>query len=177
MAYTLLFESEGVYNYIMNFNHKIVSLSSLKTISIDKTKKVVLAGGCFDILHYGHVAFMQTARVAGDVLILLLESDEFITQVKNKKPVHSQQQRAEILSALGYVDYVVLLPLLDNPNVDYAEIVKNIHPSVIAYTEGDSKEDQKKKFAQSIQAKTLAIPYLKTLSSSQLITYAPIFRD
>jgi len=161
----------------MNFDHKILSLSSLKDGVFDKTKKIVLAGGCFDILHYGHVLFMQKARSAGDSLVLLLESDEFISQVKKKKPVHTQQQRAEILAALGYVDYVILLPLLKNPDNDYERIVKEIHPSLIALTEGDSREAQKKVFAEMINATLLLIPYLSSFSSSQLITYAPIFRD
>ena len=161
----------------MNFDHKIVSLSSLRNIKIDKTKKIVLAGGCFDILHYGHVTFLQKARSAGDMLVLLLESDEFITQVKKKQPVHTQQQRAEILAALQYVDYVVLLPLLNNPDKDYENIVKEISPSIIAFTSSDSKESQKKKFAQEVRAETLIIPYLSSFSSSSLITYAPIFRD
>lgn len=161
----------------MNFDHKIFSLASLKNIRIDKTKKIVLAGGCFDILHYGHVSFIQKARTAGDILILLLESDEFITTVKKKKAVHTQAQRAEILSALGYVDYVISLPLLKSPNSDYERIIKEIHPSIIAITSGDSKESQKKKIAQKVNAETLIIPYLSSFSSSQLITYAPIFRD
>ena len=161
----------------MNFDHKILSLSSLKNSALDKTKKIVLAGGCFDILHYGHVQFMQKARSAGDILVLLLESDEFISQVKKKIPVHTQQQRAEILAALGYVDYVILLPLLKNPDTDYERIVKEIHPSLIALTEGDSRESQKKVFAEMINATLLLIPYLSSFSSSQLITYAPIFRD
>jgi len=161
----------------MNFDHKIFPLASLNTIEMDKTKKIVLAGGCFDILHYGHVTFMQQARAAGDILILLLESDEFISNVKKKKPVHTQQQRAEILSALGYVDYVIQLPFFKNPNSEYEKIVKQIHPSVIAYTLGDSMESQKKKFAQAVHAEVCVIPYLLSFSSSSLITYAPIFRD
>lgn len=161
----------------MNFDHKIVSLSRLKSIEIDKTKKIVLAGGCFDILHYGHMVFLQKARSVGDVLILLLESNEFIEQIKKKKPVHTQRQRAEILAALGYVDYVVQLPLLQSPDSDYEEIVKDIGPAIIAYTSHDSKEMQKKKFAQEVNAEIVVIPNLSSFSSSQLITYAPIFRD
>jgi len=161
----------------MNFDHKIVSLSSLKKNPIDKTKKIVLAGGCFDILHYGHIVFLQQARKAGDCLMLLLESDEFITAVKMKKPVHTQQQRAEMIAALGYVDYVVLLPYLKNPDNDYKDIVQDIHPTVIALTQGDSRESQKEKFADLVRAQVVIIPYLSSFSSSQLITYAPIFRD
>jgi len=161
----------------MNFDHKIFPLGSVKDIKIDKTKRIVLAGGCFDILHYGHVMFMQQARMGGDILMLLLESDEFIQQVKKKKPVHTQQQRAQILAALGYVDYVVSLPFLKNPDSDYEKIVKEIHPSIIAFTSPDSKESHKKEFARTVGAEVLAIPYLSSFSSSSLITYAPIFRD
>lgn len=161
----------------MNFDRKILSLSSLENFKTDASQKIVLAGGCFDILHYGHITFLKKAREAGDILMLLLESDEFMRVVKKKKPVHSQQQRAEILAALGYVDYVLMLPFFKNPDIDYEETVKKIHPSIIAYTSPDLKESQKKKFAQEIHAQTLAVPYLKSFSSSQLITYAPIFRD
>lgn len=161
----------------MNFDHKIVPLASLEDIKIEKTKKIVLAGGCFDILHYGHVQFMQKAKTAGDILILLLESDKFITVHKKKKPVHTQQQRAEILAAFGYVDYIILLPELKNPDGDYLNIVKRICPSIIAYTKGDQKEEQKKKLAQAVQAKTLVVSHLSSFSSSHLITYAPIFRN
>jgi FAD synthetase len=161
----------------MDFHHKILSLSSLKEMKFTKNSRTVLAGGCFDILHYGHLYFIQKARSAGDVLILLLESDEFMKSVKKKIPVHTQQQRAELLAALGYVDYVVLLPLLQKPNEEYESIVNAIHPSIIAYTTGDIQEDRKKMFAQEVHADLLLIPHLDSFSSSQLITYAPIFRD
>ena len=161
----------------MDFHQKIVPLSRVKEIKFDKKKKTVLAGGCFDILHYGHLYFIQKARLAGDALILLLESDAFIQTKKKKKPVHTQQQRAELLAALGYVDYVVLLPLLKNPDDDYERIINQIHPSIIAYTTGDSQENQKKSLAQKVHADIVLVPYLESFSSSQLITYAPIFRD
>jgi len=156
----------------MDFHQKIVPLSRMKETLFDKKKKTVLAGGCFDILHYGHLYFIQKARLAGDALILLL-----IQTIKKKKPVHTQQQRAELLAALGYVDYVVLLPLLKKPDEEYERIVRQINPSIIAYTIGDIQEDHKKKFAQKVHADILLIPYLESFSSSSLITYAPIFRD
>ena len=161
----------------MDFHQKIVPLSRVEEMKFDKKKKTVLAGGCFDILHYGHLYFIQKARSSGDLLILLLESDAFIQNIKKKKPVHTQQQRAELLAALGYVDYVVLLPLLRKPDEEYEKIVRQINPSIIAYTTGDIQEDHKKKFAQKVHADILLIPYLESFSSSQLITYAPVFRD
>jgi cytidyltransferase-like protein len=161
----------------MDFSKKIIPLSRMKETQFGTKEKTVLAGGCFDILHYGHLYFIQKARLAGDSLILLLESDEFIRNIKKKVPVHTQQQRAELLAALGYVTYVILLPPLDSPDVEYENIVKQIHPSIIAYTKGDSQEDHKKKYAEKVHADILLIPYLESFSSSQLITYAPIFRD
>lgn len=161
----------------MNFDHKILPLTSLSCLQKEKGNKIVLAGGCFDILHYGHLVFLQKARLAGDILVLLLESDEFIEQVKKKKPVHTQQQRAELLAALGYVDYVVLLPVLDCPDKEYREITERIAPAVIAYTEHDPHEKQKKRMAEIINAQTVVVPHLSSFSSSKLITYAPIFRD
>lgn len=161
----------------MNFDHKILPLSLLSTIKKDGDKKIVLAGGCFDILHFGHVSFIQQARSAGDILVLLLESDEYIERAKKKKPVHTQSQRAQILAALGYVDYVVQLPLLERPDADYQRITREIGPSVIAYTSSDSKEEQKKKFAAEVGAEIVIIPHLSSFSSSSLITYAPILRD
>ncbi len=161
----------------MNFDHKIVPLSLVKKIETPHAAETVLVGGCFDILHYGHLYFLKKARSAGDMLIILLESDTFIEEVKKKKPVHTQQQRAELLAALGYVDYVVVLPLLKNPDADYQKIVEDIKPAIIAYTTGDAQEHHKKIFAEKVGAKTLLVPYLDSFSSSQLITYAPIFRN
>lgn len=161
----------------MNFDHKIIPLSSVNTLSQRNAQKTVLVGGCFDILHYGHLSFLQKARLAGDFLIVLLESDEFIKTVKKKKPVHTQKQRAEILASIGYTDSIVLLPILKSPDTDYMAIVKQIHPQIIAYTEGDKQEQRKKELAKLVSGTTYEIPYLSSFSSSQLITYAHFLRD
>jgi rfaE bifunctional protein nucleotidyltransferase chain/domain len=114
-------------------------------------KKIVLAGGCFDLLHYGHFTFLQNAKQEGDVLVVALESDEFIQKQKNRKPVHNQKQRAEILAALEQVDYVLLLPLFESHD-EYRKLVTDIKPSVIALTEGDKHQDRKQKHAESVGA-------------------------
>ena len=78
-------------------------------------KITVLAGGCFDVLHPGHIVFLEKAKKAGDYLVVLLESDKKIRKLKGKgRPVHSQKERAEILSALKSVDSVVCLPYMEN---------------------------------------------------------------
>src|SRR5215469_17383103 len=75
-----------------------------------QSKRIVLAGGCFDLLHIGHITFIEEAKKHGDMLLILLESDQTISESKgNNRPINSQDDRAKILSALSSVDYVILL--------------------------------------------------------------------
>ena len=71
---------------------------------------VVLAGGCFDIIHAAHHKFLKLSKEKGQFLALLLESDENIKQMKGKnRPVNSQITRAKNLSNIESVDYIILL--------------------------------------------------------------------
>ena len=70
---------------------------------------VVFTNGCFDILHCGHVAYLNFAREQGDVLILGMNSDASVKRNKGEdRPIHCEEDRAEVLAALECVDYVVL---------------------------------------------------------------------
>ncbi len=72
-------------------------------------KKIVFTNGCFDILHVGHVRYLQAARDLGDVLVLALNSDSSVRSIKGeKRPVVPEGERAEVISALKCVDYVTL---------------------------------------------------------------------
>lgn len=150
---------------IMRFD-EVKKLSSLK-----KTK--VLIGGCFDILHYGHLTFLKKAKQQGEVLIVLLESDEFIKTFKRRKPTHNQNERAEILAHLSIIDYIVKLPLMKGDAL-YFEVVKNIKPSVIAITEGDSKVELKTSHAAKVGGEVKVVVAQLPFSSSK---YAPFFRN
>jgi cytidyltransferase-like protein len=162
----------------MNSGGKIVRMGDIATLSQQVgTKKSILAGGCFDIFHYGHHYFLSRAKQLGEILIVLLESDSFIEKIKHKKPVHTQAQRAEILASLMYVDFVVLLEPMENPDKEYEVITRGIHPSVIVYTTGDRALTKKQTIAATIGATLTEIQFISAFSSSQLITYAPIFRD
>lgn len=114
-------------------------------------RKIVLVGGCFDLLHYGHFTFLQNAKKEGDILVVALESDEFIHKAKSRKPVHSQNQRAEILVALEPVDAVVLLPLFQSHD-DYRILVEDIRPHIVAITQGDKHFENKKQHAEAVSA-------------------------
>ena len=72
-------------------------------------KKIVTCNGSFDILHIGHIKFLQEAKAQGDILIVGLNSDSSIKKYKSKdRPINDQQSRAEMLAALEAVDYVTL---------------------------------------------------------------------
>ncbi len=101
-----------------------------------KGKLKVLVGGCFDILHPGHVIFLEKAKAAGDKLIVLLESDQKVRQLKGvNRPVHNQKERAKVLSALRFVDSVICLPFMENES-DYDKLILKIKPDIIAATKG-----------------------------------------
>ena len=115
-------------------------------------KKVVLVGGCFDVLHPGHIIFLQKAKAAGDYLIVLLESDERIKKLKGiKRPVHDQKMRALMLYAVRYVDQVISLPDLKKDE-DYEKIVAKIKPDIIAVTKGGSDYHHEKRVAKLVGA-------------------------
>jgi D-beta-D-heptose 7-phosphate kinase/D-beta-D-heptose 1-phosphate adenosyltransferase len=90
-------------------------------------KKVVFTNGCFDILHVGHVKYLQEAKSYGDVLIVGLNSDSSVRELKGPtRPVNVQEDRAYILAALESVDYVVLFSE-ETPH----ELIKNIEPDIL----------------------------------------------
>lgn len=135
------------------------------------SQKVVLVGGCFDILHLGHIRFLHEAKKAGDYLLIALESDAFIRGRKNREPVHDQEQRAEIMIALRDVDGVILLPDQMN-NELYNGLVNTIRPTVIAVTQGDTQMENKKRQAKGVNAAVIVVtPFISPFSSSNLLNY------
>lgn len=118
---------------------EIISLENLNNLIEDLKGKSgkVLVGGCFDVLHPGHVVFLEKAKKAGEVLIVLLESDRKVKALKGvKRPVHSQKERAKVLSALAFVDYIVMLPFMRSEE-EYDKLIETIKPDIIAATFGD----------------------------------------
>lgn len=90
-------------------------------------KKVVFTNGCFDILHAGHVMYLEKAAAFGDVLIVGLNSDASVKRIKGpQRPVLPENQRALVLSALYFVDHIVLF---DEP--DPGNLIRDIRPAVL----------------------------------------------
>lgn len=127
--------------------------------SLDRAaiKKVVVVGGCFDIVHLGHIKFLEKAKKIGDNLIVLLESDENIKKSKgNNRPINNQNDRAEFLMNLKMVDEVIKLPYMKSDD-DYLEILRKIKPDIIAVSEGDKNLEKKKLQAKIIGFKVVEV--------------------
>ena len=135
-------------------------------MKVKNKDKIVLVGGCFDILHLGHVIFLEKAKRLGDKLVVLLESDENIKKNKgNNRPVNNQENRAKMLMSLKAVSKVIKLPEMKTDE-EYLALIKKIKPSVIAITGGDKRIFQKRKQAKIVGARlvkvTKQIPYQST---------------
>jgi len=88
---------------------KLSALKRIRSILRRSKKKVVFTNGCFDILHYGHVMYLEKARAKGDILIVGLNSDSSVRRIKGKgRPIVNELDRARVLAGLESVDYVVI---------------------------------------------------------------------
>ncbi len=148
---------------------RIVNLRELKKFLARKGEdRIVLAGGCFDILHIGHVRFLSEAKRMGDYLIVLLESDRNVKKLKGKdRPVFIQKERAEMLSSIRSIDLIVLLPVMEEDN-DYLNLVTEIKPDIIAVTEDDPHIEKKRRQAEKVGAMLKIVSLTKTFSTSKL---------
>lgn len=124
-----IIEYESSLNKSTSDEH-IKTLDEIITLSTElksRDKKIVFTNGCFDLLHAGHVRYLETAKSFGDMLILGLNSDRSVTALKGKgRPINTQLDRAYILAALEAVDYVVIF----DEDTPY-DLIKAIKPHVL----------------------------------------------
>jgi rfaE bifunctional protein nucleotidyltransferase chain/domain len=114
----------------MDYQQKIKSLSTLKKIvgGLKKEgKKIVTTNGCFDLLHPGHIIYLNQAKKQGDVLIVGLNSDTSVKKIKGKtRPILNEKDRALMLASLEMVDYVVIFPE-ENPIAFLKALKPHLH--------------------------------------------------
>ncbi len=92
-----------------------------------KNKQVVFTNGCFDIVHLGHIDYLEKAREKGDLLVLGLNTDQSIQRIKGKnRPIVNEESRARLMAALQFVDYVILFDE-DTP----LNLIKSILPDIL----------------------------------------------
>lgn len=131
-----------------------------------KGDRVVLIGGCFDILHNGHLEFIERSKKEGSTLVVLLESDENIKRMKGKeRPLNNQIIRAKNLAKNEYIDYIINL---SNPTSSeyYYNLVKSIRPDIIAVTSNDPLLEVKKEQANLVNGKVFEVMQRDTRYSS-----------
>ena len=111
-------------------DNKLLTMVQLKDLLVmlrDKQRKIVFTNGCFDVLHMGHVSYLQEARKLGDVLILGLNSDGSVKRLKgDNRPINSQEARAKVLSAMSCVDYIVIF----DEDTPY-KLIKEVRPDIL----------------------------------------------
>lgn len=152
--------------------NKIVSVNKAQEISKklkEKNKTIVVSGGCFDILHIGHIKFLENAKKQGDYLFILLENDKNVKKLKgNNRPINNQQDRAQILAAMSFVDYVVPLDEMKT-NSDYDNLIYKINPNIITTTKNDPQGIHNERQAKKINAKVCyVINRIEDKSTSRL---------
>lgn len=140
--------------------NKIINLSSAEKLSYalrKDNKTLVITGGCFDILHIGHVKLLEESKKQGDILMVLIENDNTVRKLKGKgRPINSQNERALVLSAISCVDYVLILPDM-NTNNDYDLIMQKLNPKVITTTKNDPQSVHNQRQAKLINAKVVYV--------------------
>ena len=118
------------------FNDKIKELIKKNMVNEDKitltetgrdSLRIVLAGGVFDIIHPGHVHTLNAAKLLGDVLVVVVATDNTAVKMKKRTPIHSQEQRQELVNSLEVVD----LSLIGQEN-DIFKTVNHVKPQIIA---------------------------------------------
>jgi cytidyltransferase-like protein len=148
----------------------VLSYNQAKEI-IPTIKDSVGVSGCFDILHVGHLHFLQDARAHGERLVILLEGDEFIAKVKNRSSFHTQDERAEILSALRCVDYVVLLPYISDES-EYADMHMQMALQTLVVSTHDPYKEKKQEQLKKAGGKVVLLDTLvQNKSTSKILEY------
>lgn len=146
-------------------NRKLLPLADLlKKLEMHKQqgRKIVFTNGCFDILHKGHVAYLQRAKQLGDILVLGLNSDRSVRILKGpQRPLNNEEDRAFVLAGLEAIDYVVIFDE-DTPH----EILSQIRPHVLVKG-GDYRIEEV--VGAEFAAETVLIDFVKGYSTTSLI--------
>ena len=143
---------------------KIIEKTSVKEIVSDLKKqgrKIVFTNGCFDLLHVGHIRYLTEAKKLGDILFIGLNSDKSVSVIKPGRPVISEKERAEVLSALEMVDYIVLF----SEDTPY-ELIKEVQPDVLVKGADWQIKDI---VGNDIVKDVRAIPLVEGKSTSEII--------
>ena len=129
-------------------------------------RRVVFTNGCFDLLHPGHVRYLQQARALGDALIVALNSDRSVRELKgSSRPILKQDERAEVMAALACVDFVTIF---DEPTP--RELIAALLPNILVKG-GDWSIDTiiGRDEVEAAGGQVLSLPFVDGVSTSDVI--------
>src|SRR6478672_12896809 len=149
---------------------KILSTEQAATTATEMRatgRKLVFTNGCFDLLHVGHVRYLQAARTLGDALLVAINGDESVRALKGEgRPLNREADRAEIVAALASVDHVVVFP-----EERATAVLEKIRPAI--YVKGgdykiDSLHGEERAILEKIRAEIRIVPFEPGYSTSSL---------
>ena len=150
---------------------KILSLEKLARRSReirDAAGRLVLTNGCFDLLHVGHVRYLEQARALGDFLAVAVNDDESVRALKGPgRPINAAADRAEVLAAMACVDFVTIFP-----SVRATDVITAVRPAI--YVKGgdytvESLNSEERSAVESVGAQVEILPLVPGKSTSGLL--------
>lgn len=129
-------------------------------------KRLVFTNGCFDILHIGHVRYLQSARALGDALLVAINSDRSVRELKGAlRPIMNERERAEMLAALAAVDYVVVFD-----DISPRSLIAEVLPDILVKG-GDYQLDEihGREEVEAAGGRVMALPFIEGASTTSII--------
>ena len=151
--------------------NKLVTLEQLTNIinqARKNGKKIAWTNGCFDIIHAGHVDYLERSKAYGDFLVVGMNSDVSVKELKgDNRPVFSEKDRAKVLSSIVYLDYVVIFS--DKTPIKMIEFIKPDY-----YIKGgdytiDTIDQDERKVVESYGGEIVLLPMVEGVSSSIIV--------
>ena len=150
---------------LQSIESKIISVSQWEKVR-DEYQSIVFTNGCFDVLHRGHVTYLAQARDLGDCLVVGLNSDASVKRLKGEnRPVNGESDRAIVLAALSFVDYIILFEE-DTPK----NLIEQVKPDILVKG-GDYQIANivGADFVTENGGKVLTLPFVDGYSSTKII--------
>jgi D-beta-D-heptose 7-phosphate kinase/D-beta-D-heptose 1-phosphate adenosyltransferase len=131
-----------------------------------KGKRIVFTNGCFDLLHIGHIRYLEKAKSLGNILVVGVNSDRSVRGLKGpNRPILPEEERAEILSGLGCVNYITIF---DEPTP--LELISSLQPHVLVKGGDWTKESTVgKEVVERLGGEVVILPFIEGSSTSNLI--------
>jgi D-beta-D-heptose 7-phosphate kinase/D-beta-D-heptose 1-phosphate adenosyltransferase len=131
-----------------------------------KGKRIVFTNGCFDLLHIGHIRYLEGAKALGDILVAGVNSDHSVQKLKGpQRPILPEEERAEILSGFGCVDYITIFD-----EEDPLELISTLQPDILVKGGDWTKETTVgREVVERSGGEVVILPFVERASTSNII--------